>query len=526
MTAPSQDNAATFPTLSEVSLLQLSLLQRQLIGASGGTIPPVVYDDKGRAHNGFNSMALQEHPPEQPWLKAISSPISWAPSFITADVRKQRLDKGWSAGVTSGLAITTDALHQQLVNMGRKAKGLIDWKAMPDSIRTVVERISIPGSAQRPPVLSPETLHELTTAMDNLTEVPIKLQLGESKESEQTFLFKNAPTGLGKQSLLHTLVGLHTLSNGNVSRFNTTKEATSVAQPDRILLESTGAAEQAVQTLETVRTNLLEQLKEMQRTDVRLKGIDLEKMLQRQFDINREAFRKNLEEQADFLQVAGLMLRMKNFGVKYYDENRKEVMIDRAEPVAKCLRLIGRTLDEKPRLTNADQARRLIESIGYCTKEAIEPTLSESNKWNRMQARYRFDQARLEQANRKLAEQEPENSAAIILQPDTQKLLELAMAVAKKQNIAPLKLAVQVAQECAQEKLAPIEKGLRGPAHWLDRHIYDRRRKSSIVTALKEGYTDGQIAAAVEKAAEDYDGSGDFSKRIGQHLTPQNTTRR
>ncbi|NBO17952.1 MAG: hypothetical protein EBV03_01770 [Proteobacteria bacterium] len=497
-------------TLETVPLLDLIGLQSHLIHLCGSNVPPWVNSEVGSSRN---SMAAQEMPPRNDHQDPLSSPITWAASFISADVRAARIEKGWSGHVTQGLSVSADALHQQFINMGRKAKGLIDMSAIPAATRAAIGRIFVPGkpgSAR----LEPEEMAKLREAMseENCPTLPLKLQLGDTSDTAITLHFKNSPVGHIRQteekgkgnapqakpaSLFYTLIGLHTLSNGNASRWLRTPDGAK-PMPEQEMINATGAAEQAVVTLDRVRQELERQLTEMKKHDIRLKDVEPKKVIAEHFDINREALKKIWQKEAGFLQVAVEIAKL---------TNREQ------KTILEMLSLIGETQHMQPVLENADQARRLVQAGMYRAQNNFRNWDGEPNsEWPKILKKYALDPEKLHDTLTDVANKHPGDSQAIVNHPETKKFIALIRDVAAQKNDRALQNLPLLLSRTPQQQLEDIDRTMRGNKSWIDRNIIDTRRRSATVQALKEGYSSEQIGRAIETTAGQ-DGKK-FSRRL------------
>ncbi|MBY0406285.1 MAG: hypothetical protein K2Q01_01215, partial [Rickettsiales bacterium] len=290
--------------IDTVQVKDLIALHNDLFDLSGERSTQPIIGVPG-AKSAVSELITHEFPKPDAQHDPLSSPASWAPSYVSAKVKKEREAKGWKPTLAEGLAISLDGIHQQFVNMGRTAKLLIDIKELEPETQRLIARIFMPGTTKTSG-LSPEEVVKLQTSLAREQPVPIRLALGEG-EAKTTLYFKNNPVGNEGESILNTLMSLNTLANGNVSRQYRGPDNKIVKMPEFALLSAAGAADAAVRTMDRVREELERQLTEMKKTDPRLRDIDPSTVIARQFDINRDALKAIIEKQAGFLQVAGVI---------------------------------------------------------------------------------------------------------------------------------------------------------------------------------------------------------------------------
>ncbi|NBO17953.1 MAG: hypothetical protein EBV03_01775 [Proteobacteria bacterium] len=499
--------------LDTISLAELTKLQRSLINLCGGTIGPTVRDpETGFVYNGFTSMAYAEFPPERMPYDALSSSIIWAPSFVPADVRAKRLEKNWAPSVVSGLAIVTDELHQQFINMGRRAKALIDMEKISPEIRSAVGRIFVPGKAGSKG-LNESEMEQLSAALkDPKAVVPLKIRLGDDKSDIVTLPFANTEISERKTPLLYMLIGLHALAGGNVSRFREETGKT-VPMPEHAFTKGTGAAEDAVVSLKAVQNELIRQLGEMKKHDKRLSNIDPETVINRQFDLDRAAFGKVLSQQKDFLQLAVPIARLtQHYFTKEDLKFVRPIPTDPAIPILKLIELAGEYPQARPVMKNADYARRLLSAAKYRVDAVIE------RHGDIIPKNLSLDLPQFKQLIEDIAKASPDNPDAVIKHPSTVKFLKLTDFLAKTVDDKPL-ADLPYMLGIRKSVIERVDTTMRGEKSWLDRNIIDTRRRSATVQALKEGYSGEQIGQSIEKVAE-RDGKK-FSKRLLSEIHKQ-----
>ncbi len=484
--------------LDTISLRELSMLMSDLLRLSGGGRPPLVRDQNGEGTMGFDSMGMQEFLPPDKQLDPLSSHIMWSGSFMPAQARVLRVEKGWANSITTGLAVTTDTLHQQLINFGRNSKALIDMKELDEDMRASISSIAVPFST-RSEGLTSDGVADLLAAMQYRKHIPIKLKLHEGVD-RQTIQFENTH-GIGPKgkSLLSVLIGLNTLSNGNVSR-NTVVDHKAVFTPEKELLV-VGAAQDAVNTLQQVKTELVRQLTKLKASgDKRFEGVDVDEVVSANFDLNRKALARVIKKEAGFLKVASVIADLVHPAV------------EPVKTIDTVLGLIDEPHVEIPIVENADQAKRLVMAAAYKTTQHYGETWQPSKQWKQIQRKYNIDTLQLGKELDSIAMHSPENPKAIMQHPETEKLMRLVELTAEKFNDAALMRMIETVEPHRQVHIEKLGETLRGPKTILGKLGLDRRRASALVDAVKAGLCKEEIGEAGERAAARYEeGKTSFS---------------